>query len=39
MHPAPLVADALEDTLQGGDEAGVLVGDDQLDAGEPTFLE
>ena len=39
MHPAALVTDALEDTLQGGDETGVLVGDDQLDAGEPTFFE
>jgi len=34
-----LVTDAREDTLQGGDQAGVLVGDDQLDAGQPTFFE
>ena len=39
MHSTALVADALEDTLQGSDEASVLVGDDQLHPAEPAFLE
>ena len=34
MHPTALMAGPLERPAQGGDQAGVLVGDDQADTAQ-----
>ena len=39
MHPAALMGGALERAAQGGDEAGVLVGDHQAHTAQPAGLE
>jgi hypothetical protein len=39
VHPAALVRGALEGALERGDQAGVLVGDHQLDPGQAALLE
>jgi hypothetical protein len=39
VDPAPLVGGALEGPLQRCDESGVLVGDDQLHAGQAALFE
>ena len=39
MHPAALVRRALEHPAQRGDQAGVLVGGDQLDPGQAALLQ
>ena len=39
MDPAALMPHTLEDAAQGGDEAGVLVGDDQPDAVQATLFQ
>ena len=39
VDPAALVPDALEDPAEGGDQAGVLVGDDQPHPGQAALLQ
>ena len=39
MHPAPLMPGSLERPAQGGDQAGVLVGDDQADTAQAALAQ